>query len=74
MDKMFRWKTNQYAMMRIASAPAMETWHLLHLLRLLIRTVVDGTVDKILHSIPHSNMCSTYFVECCTNYIEWSNL
>jgi hypothetical protein len=42
MDKTFRWKTNQYAMMRIASDPAMETWHLIHLLRLLIRTVVDG--------------------------------
>jgi hypothetical protein len=42
-------------MMRIANDPAMETWHLLSL---LIRTVVDGTMDKILRSIPRSNMCS----------------
>ena len=57
MDKMFRWKTRQCAMILIASAPVMETWHLLHLLRFLIRTVVDGTMDKILRSIPRSNMC-----------------
>jgi len=45
-------------MIHIASALAMETWGLLHLLRLLLHVVEIGTMDKALHSGTHSNRCS----------------
>jgi hypothetical protein len=56
-DKMFQWKTSLCAMIHITSAPARETWGLLHLLHLL-HTVEIGTMDKTLHSGPRSNQCS----------------
>ena len=58
-NKMFQWKTRQCAIIHIASAPAMETWHLLHPLHhVLLHTVKIGTMDKALHSGPRSNLCS----------------